>query len=49
MRQDRRDRWHATRAIRVLRYWNPDVLTNAEGVGADIATALSNARWEVKS
>ena len=28
------------------RYWNTDVLTNAEGVGADIVTALREARLD---
>ncbi len=39
-----RDRWFAARGFRVRRYWNSDVLTNAEGVGADILTALNDAR-----
>ena len=39
-----RDHWLAVQGFRVKRYWNSDVLTNAEGVGADILTALTEAR-----
>ncbi len=39
-----RDHWLTVQGFKVRRYWNSDVLTNAEGVGADIATALGRAR-----
>ena len=39
-----RDHWLAAQGFSVKRYWNSDVLTNAEGVGADILTALTEAR-----
>jgi very-short-patch-repair endonuclease len=38
------DRWHAGQGFSVRRHWNSDVLTNAEGVGADILTALGETR-----
>ena len=41
-----RDHWLAVQGYRVKRYWNSDVLTNAEGVGADILTALQEARLD---
>lgn len=41
-----RDRWLAVQGFSVRRYWNTDVLTNAEGVGADIETVLPDARSE---
>ena len=36
----RRDRYLASRAYRVLRFWNPEVLTNTEGVLETIRLAL---------
>jgi very-short-patch-repair endonuclease len=39
----RRDRWLAGQGFSIRRYWNTDVLTNAEGVGADIVAALGRA------
>ena len=41
-----RDRRLAVQGFSVRRYWNSDVLTNAEGVGADILTALRDARLD---
>ncbi len=39
-----RDRRLATQGFSVRRYWNSDVLANAEGVGADIGAALCETR-----
>ncbi len=36
----RRDAWLRAQGYRVLRFWNLDVLTNADGVGRAIALAL---------
>jgi very-short-patch-repair endonuclease len=35
-----RDAWFAAQGFRVLRFWNNDILKNAEGVGAAIAMVL---------
>jgi very-short-patch-repair endonuclease len=36
----RRDAWFKARGFQVLRFWNPDVLTNPDGVGRRICIAL---------
>ena len=39
-----RDAWLAARGYRVLRFWNPDVRDNLEGVLETIRTALTPPR-----
>lgn len=37
----RRDSWLASQGWRVIRFWNPDILTNEEGVLTAVLAALS--------
>jgi very-short-patch-repair endonuclease len=39
----RRDGWFAARQFRVARFWNNDVLSNIEGVGVAILSALDGS------
>jgi len=41
---ERRTRWPAERGWRVLRFWNHDILTNAEGVRDSILRELEQGR-----
>ncbi len=41
-RDERRTAWLEERGYRVVRFWNPDVLTNTEGVLEGILSALSS-------
>jgi very-short-patch-repair endonuclease len=45
-RDGMRDAWFAARQFRVLRFWNNDVLANAEGVAAAIDAALGHGDRE---
>lgn len=40
-RDERRDRWLSAKNIRMLRFWNNDVLSNLEGVLQTISAALN--------
>jgi len=41
---DRRDAWLRDKGYEVLRFWNVDVLRNADGVGRQICIALGRER-----
>ncbi len=41
-RDERRTAWLEERGYRVVRFWNPDVLTNTEGVLEEILSALTD-------
>ena len=44
---ERRTRWLAEKNVKVLRYWNNDVLGNLQGVLADLVAKVEKRRSEV--